>query len=119
MVQCSSRKSALGCAVSQLLLIISDGRGLFNEGEALVRQAVRNIQEHHVFTVFLVMDSYSNKDSILDIKVPVFDSSGNVTIDSYMDKFPFPFYIILKDINCMPRVLGEALRKWLEMVTQS
>jgi len=38
-------------------------------------------------------------------------------IKSYMDSFPFPFYIILRDINSLPVVLSDALRQWFELVT--
>lgn len=34
-----------------------------------------------------------------------------------MDYFPFPFYIILRDINSLPHVLCDALRQWFELVT--
>ncbi|RWS13574.1 hypothetical protein B4U79_11757 [Dinothrombium tinctorium] len=105
--------------LSQLLLIISDGRGLFNEGEENVRRAVRQMKSFGIFVVFIILDNPLNKDSILDIKVPVFDESGRVKIETYMEKFPFPFYLILRDINSMPQVLGEALRQWFELVTSS
>jgi midasin len=58
------------------------------------------------------------QDSILDIKVPVFKQAGQIPeIKSYMDSFPFPFYIILRDINSLPMVLSDALRQWFELVT--
>lgn len=36
-----------------------------------------------------------------------------------MERFPFPFYILLRDLASMPAVLGEALRQWLELVLQA
>ena len=58
------------------------------------------------------------QDSILDIRVPVFKGAGQLPeIKSYMDYFPFPFYIILKDINSLPAILSDALRQWFELVT--
>jgi len=105
--------------ISQLVLIISDGRGLYNEGEEKVRQAIRRVKDLGIFMVFVILDNPKNKDSILDIRVPVFDEGGNVKIESYMEKFPFPFYVLLRDINNMPSVLGEALRQWFELVTSS
>ena len=38
-------------------------------------------------------------------------------ISSYMRHFPFPFYVILQDINSLPAILGDALRQWFELVT--
>ncbi|XP_077869169.1 midasin [Saccoglossus kowalevskii] len=103
---------------SQLLVIVSDGRGLFLEGSEVVKSAVRAAKEAHIFIVFVVLDNPNNKDSILDIKVPVFKSGGQIMdIRSYMEYFPFPFYIILRDINALPAVLSDALRQWFELVT--
>ncbi len=105
--------------ISQLLIIVSDGRGIYSEGEEIVRQSIRKIKDMGIFMVFIVIDNPMNKDSILDIRVPIFDNSGNVRIESYMEKFPFPFYIILRDINAMPVIMGEALRQWFELITNS
>ncbi|KAK3098216.1 hypothetical protein FSP39_017284 [Pinctada imbricata] len=103
---------------SQLLLIVSDGRGLFIEGMETVKSAVRKAREANIFLVFVIIDSPHNKDSVLDIKVPVFKSATQIPeIKSYMDHFPFPFYIILRDINNLPEVMSDALRQWFELVT--
>lgn len=58
------------------------------------------------------------QDSILDIKVPIFKGPGELPeIRSYMDEFPFPFYVILRDVNALPETLSDALRQWFELVT--
>lgn len=95
---------------------MSDGRGLFSEGEQLIRRMIRMIRDLGIFMVFVILDDPKNKDSILDIRVPIFDESGNLKIETYMEKFPFPYYIILRDINSMPLILGEALRQWFELI---
>ena len=46
---------------SQLLLIVSDGRGLFLEGVETVKTAVRQAREANVFLVFVVLDNPLNK----------------------------------------------------------
>ncbi|GAB1601935.1 midasin-like [Argonauta hians] len=103
---------------SQLLLIVSDGRGLFSEGMDFVKSAVRQAQTANLFVVFVILDNPINRDSILDIRVPVFKDPGQLPeIKSYMDHFPFPFYIILRDIDSLPQTLSEALRQWFELVT--
>lgn len=48
---------------SQLLLIISDGRGLFLEGMEKVQLAVRQAREANIFTVFVIIDNPDNKVS--------------------------------------------------------
>ncbi|XP_050394421.2 midasin [Patella vulgata] len=103
---------------SQLLLIVSDGRGLFSEGMEVVKSAVRKARDANIFLVFVIIDNPENKDSILDIRVPIFKSLGKLPeIKSYMEEFPFPFYIILRDINSLPITLSDALRQWFELVT--
>ena len=72
-----------------------------------------NIWPRFYLFIFIV----TLQDSILDIKMPVFSGNGPPQIKSYMDSFPFPFYVILRDINSLPNTLGDALRQWFELVT--
>ena len=55
---------------SQLLLIVSDGRGLFLEGMETVLKAVRRARLANVFTAFVVIDNPQNKvsDAILILR---------------------------------------------------
>jgi midasin len=48
--------------------------------------------------------------------MPVFENNS-VRIESYMDNFPFPFYVILRDVDKLPGVLSDALREWFELIT--
>ncbi|XP_059144482.1 midasin-like [Physella acuta] len=105
---------------AQLLLVLSDGHGVFREGMDFVRRAVRRARAARIFLVFVIMDNPQKKGSILDARVPIMDSSGKIQeIKSYMELFPFPFYIILRDISMMPQILSDALRQWFELVTGS
>uniref|UniRef100_A0A8C6R246 Midasin n=1 Tax=Nannospalax galili TaxID=1026970 RepID=A0A8C6R246_NANGA len=105
---------------AQLLLIVSDGRGLFLEGKERVLAAVQAAQNANIFVIFVVLDNPNSRDSILDIKVPIFKGPGEMPeIRSYMEEFPFPFYIILRDVNALPETLSDALRQWFELVTAS
>ncbi|XP_067273008.1 midasin [Pseudorasbora parva] len=103
---------------SQLLLIVSDGRGLFLEGKERVAAAVQAARSTNIFVIFVVLDNPNSRDSILDIKVPIFKGPGELPeIRSYMEEFPFPFYIILRNVNALPETLSDALRQWFELVT--
>nr|XP_015209182.1 PREDICTED: midasin [Lepisosteus oculatus] len=103
---------------AQLLLIVSDGRGLFLEGKERVMAAVQAARTANVFVIFVVLDNPNSRDSVLDIKVPIFKGPGEMPeIRSYMEEFPFPFYIILRDVNALPETLSDALRQWFELVT--
>ena len=105
---------------AQLLLIVSDGRGLFSEGADCVYQSIRRAKQAGMFMVFVILDNPESKDSILDIRIPLFDGSGKLLgIKPYLDSFPFPFYVILRDIQTLPFVLSDALRQWFELVTSA
>ncbi|CAG0882922.1 unnamed protein product, partial [Darwinula stevensoni] len=57
-------------------------------------------------------------DSILDIRQPVFGPDGKLlAIKPYMESFPFPFYLVLRNLSSLPRVLGDALRQWFELIS--
>ena len=65
--------------ISQLLLIVSDGRGLFLEGMEAVKSAVRQAMEANVFVVFVVIDNPNNKvcdGHFVFFPLFVFDSSN-------------------------------------------
>ncbi|XP_015604930.1 midasin [Cephus cinctus] len=101
---------------AKLLVVLSDGRGVFSEGTDRVNRAVRRAKLADIFLVFIIVDNPVNKDSILDIRMPMFQGGKLLGIRSYMDSFPFPFYMILRDINALPGVLSDALRQWFEVV---
>ncbi|KAJ8008932.1 hypothetical protein DPEC_G00083550 [Dallia pectoralis] len=109
---------SMNTETAQLLLIVSDGRGLFLEGKERVTAAVQAARSANVFVIFVVLDNPNSRDSILDIKVPIFKGPGEMPeIRSYMEEFPFPFYVILRDVNALPETLSDALRQWFELVT--
>ncbi|CAD1474144.1 unnamed protein product [Heterotrigona itama] len=101
---------------AKLVTILSDGRGIFSEGTERVTAAVRRAKLLNIFLVFIIVDNPLNKDSILDIRMPIFEDGRLLGIRSYMDNFPFPFYIILRDLDTLPVVLSDALRQWFEIV---
>ena len=82
-----------------------------------MQKAVREAREASIFMVFVILDNPANKDSVLDIRVPIFRPGKLPEIKSYMEQFPFPFYIILRDINALPLTLSDALRQWFELVS--
>lgn len=36
---------------------------------------------------------------------------GNIKFSKYLDSFPFPYYIVLKNIDALPRTLADLLRQ--------
>ncbi|KAL8100236.1 hypothetical protein AgCh_032471 [Apium graveolens] len=99
--------------LQQLVLIIADGR--FHEKENLKR-CVRDILSKKRMVAFLLLDS--PQESIMDLMEASFES-GNVKFSKYMDSFPFPFYVLLKNIEALPRTLADLLRQWFELMQYS
>ena len=64
---------------------------------------MRVAREANIFMVFVILDNPTNKDSVLDIRVPIFRPGKPPKIKSYMEQFPFPFYIM--PILLYPRVI--------------
>ena len=104
-------------SVSQLLIIVSDGRGVYHEGRDKVQQTVMKARQAGYFCLFLIVENPSAHDSVLDVRLPVFSGGQLSRIDSYMDHFPFQHYIVLRDVNNLPHTLSDALRQWFELVT--
>lgn len=48
---------------AQLLLVVSDGRGLFLEGKDRVLAAVQAAQSANIFVIFVVLDNPSSRVS--------------------------------------------------------
>lgn len=113
----SSSTSAL-VSSSQLLVIISDGRNVSTEEDDIKANLIR-LRSIGVMVLFIIIDNLSgNKSSIMELK-RCDDKGDGVIIQNYMALFPFPFYVLLRDLNTMPSILGEALRQWFELLSTS
>ena len=42
---------------------------------------------------------------------------GKLTTQSYMDGYPFPYYLVVRDVKSLPDALSDALRQWFEVTT--
>ena len=105
--------------LSKLLIILSDGKGVLNEGKTQVIEALRKTRLNGIFVVYVILESQENSESVLDIRTATFDKNNKLTMESYMDSFPFPFYMILRDIEKLPLILSDALRQWFELLSTS
>ncbi|XP_062087755.1 midasin isoform X2 [Humulus lupulus] len=99
--------------LQQLVLIIADGR--LTEKEKLRRQ-VRHFLSRKRMVAFLILDS--PQDSIMDIPEIISWKDGP-PYPKYMDSFPFPYYIVLRNIEALPRTLADLLRQWFELMQSS
>lgn len=107
-----SGSSAGGVEYQQIVFIISDGR--FGDKKGL-QQWINEAQSRHMFVVFIIIDDTAKKNSIMELKTVSYPG-GKITISSYIDSFPFPFYVVLRNINSLPDTLASALRQWFELL---
>ena len=99
----------------QLLLVVADGR--INEEAAKMRALVHDaISEGGLMVVFIALDT--KKNSLLDVQAVEFVDNRPV-LKKYMDSFPFPYYLLVRDIRTLPRTLADLVRQWVEMVGNS
>ena len=59
--RCRQRHDVGRPETAQLLLIVSDGRGVNSKGVGVVRRAVRQAREANVFIIFVILDDPKNK----------------------------------------------------------
>lgn len=109
--------------LSQLVLILADGR--FHERESL-RAAVRDLASRPgVCLAFLALDppsaaaqgggaSGGGGGSLLDMQSVSFQG-GKPVFTKYLDAFPFPYYVLLRDAAALPRTLADLLRQWFTL----
>ena len=100
----------------QLCLIVSDGRRSPSWGDP--SGWIRRAAQQHILLCFVIVDAAAEADSILDLQ-SVSYPNGKLTISKWIDSFPFPFYIILRDLATLPQVLSDALRQWLELLQRT
>lgn len=97
----------------QLVLIVSDGRRSPSWGDPT--QWIRRAAQEHILLCFVIIDAATAKDSILELKTVTYPN-GKLTMSRWMDAFPFPYYLVLRELQALPQVLSDALRQWFEML---
>ncbi|KAH1793500.1 hypothetical protein KXX62_000251, partial [Aspergillus fumigatus] len=103
----------------QLELIISDG---ICEDHDTIRRLVRQAQEERIMIVFIIVDAVKGS-SILDLTQASFEpdtESGTgemkLKMKRYLEGFPFPYYLVVRDVRELPAVLATALKQWFAEV---
>ena len=132
--------AAAAGALSQLVLVLADGR--FHEKEGLRAGVRRLLEKPGVCVAFIALDSVRGAaggaaagggdaaaggssgggggggsaagSSLLDMQSVKF-VNGAPVFERYLDSFPFPFYVVLRDIAALPRTLADLMRQWFEL----
>ena len=130
----------------QLMLIVSDG---ICDSHTEIQRLVRKAQEQRVMIVFIIVDATATtppssnptapstdsavpldssakdqqmnreKTSILDLQSVEITPEGKVVRWKYMERFPFRYYLVVRDVRELPGVLAGALRQWFGEVAGS
>jgi midasin len=136
--------SSAGEDLWQLMLVVSDG---ICDSHAEIQRLVRKAQEERVMIVFVIIDATASapmaapvptpssnpaaqpeaemvvkekeKTSILDLQSVEITPEGKVVRWKYMEKFPFRYYLVVRDVRELPGVLAGALRQWFGEVAGS
>ena len=106
----------------QLVFMISDGR-IERDSRDDLRRLVREMTERSILLVMIIVEGDKNgnmkmKDSIMNMKEVSF-KNGKPKVKHFIEDYPFPYYMILQDMNTLPEVLGDALKQWFEMMAQN
>ncbi|XP_040370504.1 midasin isoform X3 [Rosa chinensis] len=101
--------------LQQLVLIIADGH--LHEKERLKR-CVRDALAKNRMVAFVLVDNPQNpQDSVTNMLETCYEG-GQVKFTKYMESFPFPYYIVLRNVEALPRTLADLLRQWFELMQQ-
>ncbi|KMT04854.1 hypothetical protein BVRB_7g170240 isoform A [Beta vulgaris subsp. vulgaris] len=101
--------------LQQLVLIIADGR--FHDNKEKVKRCIRDLLHRNCMVAFIVLDSA--QESLVDCKDYIFKNGLLQKAVPYLDSFPFPYYIVLRNIEALPRTLADLLRQWFELMQHS
>ncbi|KAJ4786530.1 Midasin [Rhynchospora pubera] len=93
----------------QLVLIIADGQ--IHENREKLRRRVRDLLSQGRMVAFIIIDSRP-QESIVD----TIEYTPEGQLKRYLNMFPFPFYVVLKNIEALPRTLADLLRQWFELM---
>ncbi|KAJ4986133.1 denitrification regulatory protein nirq [Stagonosporopsis vannaccii] len=134
--------SSTGEDLWQLMLVVSDG---ICDSHAEIQRLVRKAQEERVMIVFIIIDATAtapfaapvpnpgnnptaqpeasekeqDKTSILDLQSVEITPEGKVVRWKYMERFPFRYYLVVRDVRELPGVLAGALRQWFGEIAGS
>eukprot|EP00937_MAST-01D_sp_MAST-1D-sp2_P000849 g849.t1 len=111
----AGRGGGSGAAVPlQLAFFISDGILQGQRERAHIRRLARDAAAKQRLLVLVILDT--GDKSIVDTKTVVSVAPGKMEIKPFLEDYPFPYYIILRDVDMLPHVLADALRQWFEIV---
>jgi len=105
-----------GDASHQMMFVVSDGRYDQSQLQAL-RRLNRRLAERKRLLVLLIVDGDPSRS--IEKERRILFEGNEIKNLAYLDDYPFPYYVVLKDIAKLPEVLSDALRQWFELLHQN
>jgi len=104
----------------QVMLIISDCR--FNKAKVSPWMHLA-LSRQQLPLLVIVDDSVGStqqapraaKRSIFELKAVNYEG-GRCNVVPYLQDFPFPYYVVVQDLQALPAILGDVLKQWFELV---
>lgn len=115
--------ASLNTNLWQLEIIISDG--ICSHHEKL-RATLRRASEQKVMIVFVIVDALSRsnipgqadgspiQNSILSMK----QVRADLSVERYLDTFPFEYYVVVRNVEGLPEVLSSTLKQFFERIAE-
>ena len=76
---------------------------------------VTEAEQRNQLLVLIILDNNAEK-SIVSMKRWM---AKEKRAQSYLEDYPFPYYIVLNDIARLPDVLCDALKQWFEIASRA
>jgi len=106
-----------GDSPHQMMFVVSDGR--FEQGQLnALRRLNRRLSERKRLLVLLIVDTAAGQSIEKERRIS-FTSSGAIVNSAYLEDYPLPYYVVLKDVAALPQALSDALRQWFELLQQN
>lgn len=119
---CNTSSTASAPDFTQIVFMISDGR-FDTDGRLSVKKLIEKATEQNQLIVLLIVDDHPSSqvgkaagNSILETKRVQF-SNGNIQMIPYLEKYPFPYYVLLPSSQHLPEILSDSLRQWFELLS--
>lgn len=114
---------ALGAPVQcmQIVFLVSDGMlGSGAPERARIRNWVTEATARGQLVVLLIVDrSGSASDESITRMQSIRFEGGRVVRTAYLDDYPFPYYLVVRDVQTLPATLSDAMRQWFELAARA
>eukprot|EP01083_Nonionella_stella_P178864 633238_1 len=102
--------ASMGHEHPQLIFLVTDGA--IQEDRARIARLAREARERRQFLVAILVDNSITEQSLIEFR------NGKVHRKPFLEDYPIPHYIVLRDVSHLPDVLADALRQWFELLQQ-